>query len=81
LSARFMLDTDTVSYALRGAGDVAARLVEHSKSELCVSAITSAELRYGAARRKSAKLHHAINEFLRTVQVVRSMRHARRVTP
>jgi tRNA(fMet)-specific endonuclease VapC len=73
-----MLDTDTVSYALRGAGDVAARLVEHSKSELCVSAITSAELRYGAARRKSAKLHHAINEFLRTVQVVRSMR---RVTP
>jgi len=29
-----MLDTDTVSYALRGQGDVGAQILEHRPSEL-----------------------------------------------
>jgi len=29
---RYMLDADTVSYALRGQGQVAARLLEHQPS-------------------------------------------------
>src|SRR5450432_2881267 len=41
--AIFMLDTDTVSFALRGVGEVAARLAKHKRSELCLSAITVAE--------------------------------------
>lgn len=65
-----MLDTDTVSFALRGQGQVAARIVEHRPSELCVSAITVAELRYGADRRKSALLHRLIAAFTSNVAVV-----------
>lgn len=65
-----MLDTDTVSFALRGQGRVAARIVEHRPSELCVSAITLAELRYGATRRKSAKLHELIDAFTGNVAVM-----------
>src|SRR5574337_413905 len=64
LTLRFLLDTDTVSYALRGEGGVGARILEHRPSELCLSSITVAELRYGADRRRSRRLHRLITEFL-----------------
>lgn len=66
----FMLDTDSVSFALRGHGRVGARILEHRPSELCVSSITLAELRYGAARRDSRKLHAAIDAFTSNVAVL-----------
>ena len=66
---RFMLDTDSVSYAWRGEGRVGAQILDHRPSELCVSSITVAELRYGASRRKSAKLHQLIDAFTRDVAV------------
>ena len=53
----YMLDTATVSFALRGHGRVAARLLEHRPSQVCVSSITLAELRFGAEARRSRKLH------------------------
>lgn len=65
-----MLDTDSVSYALRGQGRVAARILEHRPSEICISAITLGELRYGAARRNSRKLHELIDGFTANVAVV-----------
>lgn len=65
-----MLDTDSVSYALRGQGRVATRIAEHRPSELCISAITVAELRFGAQRRKSAKIHELIDLFTANVAVV-----------
>ena len=65
----FMLDTDTVSFALRGVGGVAARLASHKRSELCLSAVTVAELRFGANRRGSRKIHRAIDGFLTGVEV------------
>ena len=65
-----MLDTDAVSFALRGHGRVGARIVEHRPSELAVSALTVAELRYGANRRKSAKLHRMIDAFTSNVAVM-----------
>jgi tRNA(fMet)-specific endonuclease VapC len=68
--ALFMLDTDTVSFALRGVGSVAARLAEHKRSELCLSAITVAELRFGADKRRSRKIHQAIDAFLSGVDVL-----------
>lgn len=58
-----MLDTDTVSFAIRGQGRVVERIMEHRPSELCISAITLAELHYGATRRNSAKLHALIDAF------------------
>jgi tRNA(fMet)-specific endonuclease VapC len=65
-----MLDTDSVSFALRGYGQVAAKIIEHRPSELCISAITLAELEYGAARRKSARLHRLIDAFSSNVAVM-----------
>lgn len=65
-----MLDTDTVSYALRGHERVVAGILEHVPSELCVSAVTVSELRYGAARRNSKKLQQLIDTFTGTVAVV-----------
>jgi predicted nucleic acid-binding protein len=40
---QYMLDTDTVSFALRGHGRVATRLLEHRPPELCISSITLAD--------------------------------------
>lgn len=67
---QYMLDTDTVSFALRGQGRVAARLLEHRPSQLCISSITLAELRFGAEARRSRKLHGLITTFVETVAVV-----------
>lgn len=65
-----MLDKDTVSYALRGQESVVAAILEHAPSELCVSAVTVSELRYGAARRNSKRLQQLIDAFTGGIAVV-----------
>ena len=65
-----MLDTDTVSFALRGRGAVAAHLLEHRPSEMCISSITLAELRFGAEALRSRKLHALIDTFIGSVAVI-----------
>lgn len=67
---RYMLDADTVSYALRGEGRVATRLLEHQPSELCISSITLAELKFGAEAKRSRKLLRGIRGFVNDVAVV-----------
>lgn len=67
---RYMLDTDTVSYALRNDGHVDANLRRHSRTEVCISAITLVELRFGAEKRLSRSLHEKIDIFARTVAVL-----------
>ncbi len=68
--SRYLLDTDTVSFALRGLGRVADRLREHRPSEIAVSAVTIAELRYGAARRRSRRLRRLLDTFLEAIAVL-----------
>jgi tRNA(fMet)-specific endonuclease VapC len=70
MTVRFMLDTDSVSFALRGHGGVGARIIAHRPSELAISSITLTELRYGAERRKSKKLHRLIDVFTSNVSVL-----------
>jgi tRNA(fMet)-specific endonuclease VapC len=70
MALRYLLDTDTVSLALRGEGEVGAAIVEHLPSELALSAITVAELRFGADRKASRKLHRLIDAFLRPLTVL-----------
>jgi tRNA(fMet)-specific endonuclease VapC len=70
LTLQYMLDTDTVSYALRGHERVVAAILDHVPSELCVSAVTVSELRYGAARRKSKRLQELIDTFTGAIAVV-----------
>ena len=67
---QYMVDTDTVSFALRGHGRVVARILEHRPSALSISSITLAELRFGAEARRSRKLHHLISTFVESVPVV-----------
>src|SRR5690349_12734381 len=46
-----MLDTDTASYVIKGnTPAVDARLAQLAVSEVCISSITRAELRFGARR-------------------------------
>ena len=66
---KYLLDTDSVSFALRGQGKVAAGIRARKPSELGTSAITVAELRYGADRKASRKLHALIDVFVASVEV------------
>jgi tRNA(fMet)-specific endonuclease VapC len=59
MSLEFMLDTDMVNWSLRGQGAVSARILEQRPSQLCVSSVTLAELRFGADAKRSRKLHVA----------------------
>jgi tRNA(fMet)-specific endonuclease VapC len=70
MTARYMLDTDTVSYALRGQGHIKERILKHRPSEICISSITLGELRYGAERRNSQKLHELISAFSANILVM-----------
>lgn len=65
-----MLDTDTVSFWFRGDGRVKEKVGRHGTEKLCVSAVTVAELRYGATRRGAARLHQLIDEFTARVAVL-----------
>ncbi len=67
---RYLLDTDTVSYALRGEGRVAAHILDHAPSEVGISALTLAELLFGAEAKKSQKLRRAIRAFVKDVAVL-----------
>ena len=68
--ARFMLDTDTCSFLIRGATPHLRRAVERHAESLCVSAITAAELRYGACKKNSPRITEAVSSFLELVDIV-----------
>jgi tRNA(fMet)-specific endonuclease VapC len=67
---RFMLDADTVSYAIRGEGQVVTRLLDRQPSEICLSSITWAELRFGVEAKRSQKLKRAIRSFVKDIAIV-----------
>ena len=69
---RFMLDTNTVSYALRGNPPVAReRLRNVPMAQVCISAITEAELLSGLALKPQAtKLAASVAQFLLGVTVL-----------
>jgi tRNA(fMet)-specific endonuclease VapC len=53
-----------VSFVFKNEGRVAQRLLSLEPSSICISAITVAELRYGAEKRQSKRLHSLIERFL-----------------
>jgi tRNA(fMet)-specific endonuclease VapC len=70
VTLEFMLDTDTVSFGLRGDPGVTESLLARVPSSLCVSSISVGELRFGADKRGSRKLHRLIDAFTRSVQIL-----------
>ena len=69
---RYLLDTNTVSYILKGnVPRVRERLVKVPMAQVAISVITEAELRFGVARRPEAtRLKIAVEEFLLRVVVL-----------
>ena len=63
---RYLLDTNTASYIIKGnVPRVRERLMKVPMSQVLISAVTEAELLFGAARKREAvRLKTAIDEFL-----------------
>ena len=66
-----MLDTNIVSDLVRNPqGAVMRHIVRVGPEAVCVSIITAAELRYGCARKGSAKLLANVEAILGSVQIL-----------
>jgi tRNA(fMet)-specific endonuclease VapC len=73
MSRLYMLDTNTVSYILKGKSPAArARLAALRADEVaCISIVTEFELEFGLAKNPNAtNLRHAIRWFLARIQVL-----------
>jgi tRNA(fMet)-specific endonuclease VapC len=70
MSVRYLLDTNTASYIIKGNFPrVRERLLKVPMSQVLISVITEAELLFGAARKREAvRLKTAIDEFLLRVE-------------
>lgn len=66
----YLLDTNVVSDYLRGVESVVKKIQNAKPSELAISAVTVMELRYGAARRQSAKLTAAVEALISGITVI-----------
>ncbi len=67
-----MLDTDTASYIIKGGyGPIAQHLAATPPSDICISAMTRAELLYGLKLLPSRhRLHESVKRFLRVVNLL-----------
>lgn len=71
MSRLYMLDTNIVSDLVRNPqGPVMRHIVRVRAEAVCVSIITAAELRYGCARKGSAKLLANVEAILGSIQVL-----------
>jgi tRNA(fMet)-specific endonuclease VapC len=72
MAVRYLLDTNTASYVIKGNFPrVRERLARLTTSEVGISTVTEAELRFGAERLPSAaRLRLAIAEFLEMIKAL-----------
>ena len=66
MAIRYLLDTNTASYIIKGTiASVQRRLAKVPMEQLAISAVSEGELRYGVARRRDATgLQTIVSEFL-----------------
>ncbi len=68
---RFMLDTNIISDMIRNpAGKAASAMVREGDAAVCTSIVVASELRYGCARKGSAKLLKKLEELLAEIPVL-----------
>lgn len=69
---RYLLDTNTASYIIKATFPAIRRHLERVPMEqICISAVTEGELRYGVARRPdAARLKTLVEEFLLRVDIL-----------
>ena len=71
MSALFLLDTNIVSDLVRNPqGRVAAKIAELGEDAVATSIIVAAELRYGAAKKGSARLTAQLEAVLSALEVI-----------
>ena len=72
MPARYLLDTNTVSYAITGEPRaVRGRLKSIAKSEVALSVFTQAELHYGlACKPQATTLREEVEGFLQSFQIL-----------
>ena len=67
----YLLDTNIISDIIRNPfGPAARRIEETDPKEICTSIIVAAELRYGCAKKGSAKLLAKVESLLETVPIL-----------
>lgn len=67
---KYLLDTNTVSYYLRGVPATVHHIQGQKPAALVISTITVMELAYGVEKRQSATLTTAVHAFIAGVQVL-----------
>ncbi|MEX2373949.1 MAG: type II toxin-antitoxin system VapC family toxin [Dehalococcoidia bacterium] len=68
---RYLLDTNIVSHLIRDPqGRVTKRIRAVGEAQVCTSIVVAAELRYGAARRGSARLTAQVGAVLSALEVL-----------
>jgi tRNA(fMet)-specific endonuclease VapC len=68
---RYLLDTNIVSELIRNPqGQVADRIRAVGESQVCTSIVVAAELRYGAAKRRSTRLTRQLEAVLAVLPVL-----------
>jgi len=66
----YMLDTDTVSLLVRKNPSVIKNIVKHEDDEICISAISYAELRFGLEKKGSERLFNEVNAILGKLSII-----------
>ena len=67
----YLLDTMIVSDLVRNPqGRIAQRVAEVGETEVCTSIVVAAELRYGAAKKQSARLTAQLQKVLGALEVI-----------
>lgn len=67
----YLLDTNIISDMIRNPfGQVAIRIEQTDPKEICTSIVVAAELRYGCAKKGSAKLLAKVESLLATIPVL-----------
>ncbi|MGD0571207.1 MAG: type II toxin-antitoxin system VapC family toxin [Candidatus Sulfotelmatobacter sp.] len=68
---RYLLDTNIVSDLVRNPqGNIAQHIRKVGEPQVCTSIIVAAELRYGAAKKNSARLSAQLETVLRALEVL-----------
>ena len=69
---RYMLDTNIIAYAINKRPEIVlARLTAHDPQDICISAITMAELEYGVCKSSRPEQNRlALMAFLARIQVL-----------
>jgi len=68
--SRYMLDTDIASYLIRGDHPEVTETFARNYRDVCISAITAAELQYGAQKRNNPQLTKKVQAFCSLVQCI-----------